>query len=384
MVNIGEISAQPLKHPADFDPLLDQVTDTQYALIGEASHGTHEFYDWRGALTQRLIAEKAFSGIAIEADQPICGLLDRCVRLMPDAPDDPEEILAEYSRWPDWLLANGEMVKFLRWLREYNQEYPTQDRVQIHGLDGYPLWSGVEAILDHLSDTCRWPSDRVNHALDAPLRGEPMATPEVVGAAVSQLIKQLPENSKSEAAAYYQELFGGDAMRARTQHWLGRLGLLAAEQKRQSGMVVWAHNTHVHDTRKSDAAFESLGQGLKERYGSRGVMLIGQLGGSGEVTAAHERGAQKATMSIPPPRAESLEAQLAEKLPNLERALVIPNQQQTERRIGHRAIGAVHNPHDEFYMNIDPRCYDALLWHATMTSVHGLQRHITPKLLRRQ
>src|ERR1700755_2134960 len=114
--------ARPLHDPGDLDVLLDRIADVRVVLIGEASHGTHEFYAWRDALTRRLIAERAFDLVAVEGDWPDCARVDAAVRGEPGAPSDPRAALLAYERWPTWMWANEEVVDFTRWLRALNDD----------------------------------------------------------------------------------------------------------------------------------------------------------------------------------------------------------------------------------------------------------------------
>src|ERR687889_105861 len=101
---------RPLMDPGGLDVLLDRIGDARVVMLGEASHGTHEFYTWRAAITQRLIDERGFSFVAVEGDWPDCARVDRSVRCAADAPDDPREALAAFERWPTWMWANEEVA----------------------------------------------------------------------------------------------------------------------------------------------------------------------------------------------------------------------------------------------------------------------------------
>src|SRR5215213_5007439 len=94
--------AVPLDDADDFDVLLDRIGDARVVMLGEATHGTHEFYRWRAALTRRLITELGFALVAVEGDWPDCDRVDRAVRGRPDAPTDPRAALAAFERWPTW------------------------------------------------------------------------------------------------------------------------------------------------------------------------------------------------------------------------------------------------------------------------------------------
>src|SRR6266571_4276547 len=100
---------RPLRGPGDLDPLMERVANARYVLLGEASHGTHEYYTWRDALSRRLIEEKAFSFIAVEGDWPDCYRVNRYVKGFPDSSASAREVLHAFDRWPTWMWANEEV-----------------------------------------------------------------------------------------------------------------------------------------------------------------------------------------------------------------------------------------------------------------------------------
>ena len=144
--------AAPLVDPGDLDVLLDRVGGARVVMLGEASHGTHEFYTWRAAISRRLIEEKGFSFVAVEGDWPDCDRVDRAVRCLPDAPADPREALLGFERWPTWMWANEEVVDFTRWLRSRNAGIAESERAGFHGLDVYSLWESLYAVFDYLQE----------------------------------------------------------------------------------------------------------------------------------------------------------------------------------------------------------------------------------------
>ena len=144
--------ASPLRDPGDLDRLLDRVGDARVVMLGEASHGTHEYYTWRAAITRRLIEERGFSFVAVEGDWPDCERVDRSVRCRDGAPNDPREALLQFERWPTWMWANEEVADFTRWLRAYNEGRDPDQRVGFHGLDVYSLWESLREILTYLSE----------------------------------------------------------------------------------------------------------------------------------------------------------------------------------------------------------------------------------------
>jgi len=116
--------SRPLRGEHDLDPLMDRIGDARYVLLGEASHGTSEYYTWRARISQRLIREKGFSFIAVEGDWPDCYRVNRYVKGGPDAGASAYEVLHAFDRWPTWMWANEEVVALAEWLRRHNDPLP--------------------------------------------------------------------------------------------------------------------------------------------------------------------------------------------------------------------------------------------------------------------
>src|SRR5439155_2103515 len=142
--------ALPLREPADLDPLLEGIGDARYVLLGEASHGTHEYYTWRAALSRRLIVEKGFSFIAVEGDWPDCYRVNRYIKQFPDALPTARDTLQTFARWPTWMWANEEIVELAEWLRRHNAARPEVQRVGFYGLDVYSLWDSLYALTGYV------------------------------------------------------------------------------------------------------------------------------------------------------------------------------------------------------------------------------------------
>src|SRR5919201_5039960 len=117
---VGDFS-RPLKSPADLDPLMKRIGEARCVLLGEASHGTHEYYTWRAQISERLITEKGFSFIAVEGDWPDCYRVNRYVKGARDAGKSAYEVLQAFDRWPTWMWANHEIVELTEWLRDHNE-----------------------------------------------------------------------------------------------------------------------------------------------------------------------------------------------------------------------------------------------------------------------
>jgi erythromycin esterase len=126
--------SSPLTDEADLDPLLARIGDARYVLLGEASHGTHDYYLWRARISRRLIEEKGFRFIAVEGDWPDCYRVNRYVQ--GELPDQTaEQILRQFARWPTWMWANWEIVALAEWMRRRNAERPEDERAGFYGLD---------------------------------------------------------------------------------------------------------------------------------------------------------------------------------------------------------------------------------------------------------
>lgn len=151
---------------------MERIGDARYVLIGEASHGTAEFYRWPAEPTRRLVEERGVSFVAVEGDWPDRLAAHRAVTAAPGAPDDPREALEGFHRWPAWMWANTDVADFARWLREYNARLPAERRVGFFGLDVTSLWESLHAVLGHLR---RHDPDRVEAALEAYRCFEPYA-----------------------------------------------------------------------------------------------------------------------------------------------------------------------------------------------------------------
>src|SRR3954463_1309414 len=144
--------ATPLRDERDLDPLLERIGDARIVLLGEASHGTSEFYTWRAAITRRLLSERGFSLVAVEGDWPDCYQVNCSVQGMDSAPRDPGAVLAAFDRWPTWMWANEEVRDFTRWLADHNRRLARDERVGFYGLDVYSLWDSLHETLGYLRE----------------------------------------------------------------------------------------------------------------------------------------------------------------------------------------------------------------------------------------
>lgn len=311
---------------SDLDPLLELVGDAGVVLVGEATHGTHEFYQLRTTLTKRLIEEKGFAAVAIEGDWPDTYRLNRYVRGMGDD-GDAVEALASFRRFPAWMWRNADVLDFVGWLREHDDALPAAEKVGLYGLDLYSLHASAAAVLAHLDRVdpgaaqrarerygCfdRFDADPRRYGYTTSLGLQADCEDEVVAQLVDLLQRRtelLHEQGLAEADAqfeaeqnarvvktaeeYYRTMFEGQiaSWNLRDTHMADVLDALLAHLARRvprPKVIVWAHNSHVGDARATAMGDEgelNLGQLARERHG-RDALLVGQTTYEGTVTAA--------------------------------------------------------------------------------------------------
>lgn len=396
-------SATPLHGADDFDPLLARIGDARVVMLGEASHGTHDFHHWRAELTRRLVAERDFGFVAVAGDWSDCRLVDDSVRLHPQGRDDPHDALREFTRWPTWMWANHETAAFCRWLRVHNAELPAARQVGFHGLDVFGMSDSLRAVFAHLlrhdpdsalialdAYLCFEPHDRRNPVL--PL--VPSACEDEMVEVLSRLRRRAVDRTREEFSAwhdaetvaapdrYYRAVLRGGpgSWNVRDTHLADTLDRLLDHYGADARAVVWAHNTHIGDARATAMAADgmiSLGQLARERHGDR-VVLVGFGCYQGTVVAAPHWGAQSQKMTMPPARPGSIEAALRDEVP--ERSLFVFPPVAAPRlftdELAQRAVGVVYDPAREPRGSYVPtrlaERYDAFCWFVDTVSLHPL------------
>jgi erythromycin esterase len=371
--------ARPLDDPDGLDPLLERIGESQYVLIGEASHGTHEYYAWRAELTKRLITERGFSIVGVEGDWPDCARIDRWTRGHGDG--SARDVLHGFARWPTWMWANEEVESFMGWLREHNRDHAPADQVGFYGLDVYSLWDSLRAIVDYLDVhdaeaartarrawSCFEPYAEDPQQYAWATRVVPTSCEEEVVALLARLQQEIgvigddadarfhaEQNAAVAAGAerYYRTMVrgGADSWNIRDNHMTDTLDRIVAHRGPGAKAVVWEHNTHIGDARATDmsrAGMVNVGELVRDRHADDGVVLVGAGSHAGTVIAGREWGLPFEVMDVPPALPGSLEDLLHRS--GLERSLfVFPGDAPgwLRRRLGHRAIGVVYRPEFE-------------------------------------
>ena len=394
--------ARPLETGRDLAPLLDLIGDARFVLLGEATHGTSEFYTWRTEISKRLIQDRGFSFIAVEGDWPDCYRVNRYVKAMERSGGSAEAVLHAFERWPTWMWANREVIDLVDWMRAYNHSRDTERRVGFYGLDVYSLWDSMRGVTEFLQ--------RVDPELAAAAKRayrcfEPYAEDVQEYARATALV---PTSCEDEAVSvlrdlranapqfaddgresffnaeqnalvarnaerYYRTMVrGGSASwNVRDYHMVETLDRLVAHHGPASKAIVWEHNTHVGDARFTDmasAGMINVGQLARQAHEREGVVLVGFGTHRGTVIAAEEWGAPMERLPVPPARAGSFESAMHDGTGG--NALLLFDDSADvlglDEPIGHRAIGVVYDPNHERWGNyvptIMPRRYDAFLY----------------------
>ena len=326
-IDIIRQAALPLDGAAALDAILESIADADVVLIGEASHGTHDFYQYRADLTRALIARKGFNLVAVEADWPDAYRVNRWVRL---AGHDvtARDTLGDFTRFPRWMWRNHVVVDFVNWLRGWNERQPADQRTGFYGLDLYSLHRSIEHVVDYLRkvDPGAVPRAKERYAC-FDVFGEDMQaygyastvglSPSCERGVVEQLVElrrkaaeyatrdgriaaddqfAAEQNARviRNAENHYRAMFidgGVESWNVRDRHMMSMLEALVDHVAAGAGRaraVVWAHNSHLGDARATSMSSQgelNLGQLARDRFGSR-CRNIGFTTHTGTVTAA--------------------------------------------------------------------------------------------------
>lgn len=346
---IGESAHQLLGSPNDFDPVMELIGNARFVLIGEASHGTHEFYRVRAQISKQLIAQRGFNAVAIEADWPDAYRVNCFVRGMTrDA--DSIEALHGFERFPQWMWRNADVLDFVGWLREHNNGQPFSERkCGFYGLDLYSLHASIEAVLAYLNKVDPEAAKRARHHYSCfeqfgkKIEGYGYAagfglTPTCEAAVVRELVElrrnvmnYLQRDGRAaadayfyaeqnalvvrNAEAYYRSMFRREvsSWNLRDRHMMESLVALdhyLSTPDTPAKIIVWAHNSHLGDARATQMGERgelNLGQLVREHFGGDAIS-VGFTTYDGTVTAASDWNAPAERKTVLPAHGESYEA----------------------------------------------------------------------------
>lgn len=409
----------------EYSALCEIIGDARYVLIGEATHGTEEFYRTRAELTKQLIRFGGFSAVAVEGDWPDCYRVNRYVRGDENI-HNTQSALAEFTRFPQWMWRNEVMVEFIDWLKDYNgKKHPAQNRVGFYGLDLYSLYASIQAVIEYLEKVDPLAAQRARRYYACFDHGHNLAQdPQEYGYAVTlgvtpacerQAVEQLVElrqkaytymkrdgfvaedeffyaeqNAKIvlDAEKYYREMFRGrvSSWNLRDKHMAETLYALSDHLSAQRGepakIVVWAHNSHVGDARATELGTQgewNIGQLVRQAHG-RDTALIGFSTYRGTVTAASEWDGMAEYKAVLPAMKESYE-HLFHEVGIKNFMLVLRDNHALNKHLNlsrlQRAIGVLYKPETErqshYYFSRLPEQFDAIIHLDTTAALKPLE-----------
>jgi erythromycin esterase-like protein/predicted phosphoribosyltransferase len=406
----------------DYDELIASIGDARLVLIGEASHGTHEFYRERASITQRLIEDRGFDGVAVEADWPDAYRVNRYVRGESDDPDSVSA-LSDFVRFPTWMWRNTDVVEFVSWLRAWNDTQPPNARAGFYGIDLYSLRASMEAVLAYLSkiDPDAAARARQRYACFDRFGDEAQAygyatefglTPPCEREVLAQLVElqrqravhasrdgrvardsafYAEQNARlvKNAEEYYRSMFRrrDESWNLRDRHMTDTIVELLnfLGDRRAARLVIWAHNSHLGDARATEMGRRgelNVGQLVRERFGADAVS-IGQTTHAGTVTAAPDWDQPVERKIVRPSMAGSYERLFHDS--GLDRVLlpfrddlVLASALADERL--ERAIGVIYLPRTErsshYFGARLPEQFDFVLHIDQTTALEPLERSI--------
>ncbi len=394
--NLRGAATPLLGNVRDHRALYETIGDARIVLLGEATHGTHEFYRQRAEITKRLITERGFNAVCIEGDWPDAYRVNRYVR---GAEDDTEAVdsLGGFRRFPTWMWCNAEVLDFISWLREYNDASHSHDRPKVgfYGLDLYSMYASIDAVLVYLERVDPPAAGRARQRYDClrPFVEHPeeyaMATTfGIQPSCRAEVLDQLKEIQRhasqyarldgvvaedqyfyaeqnarivANAERYYAALVDGSATtwNLRDAHMADTLQRLTEHLSRHHApvkSVVWAHNSHVGDGRATSMSLHgeiNIGALLKAHY-KDDVVAVGFTTHRGTVTAAKEWHASAERVAVLPSRPDSYEYLMHSLTQSLGSARFIlplrahrPALQGLPEHARERAIGVVYRPQSE-------------------------------------
>ncbi len=407
-----KIPNYPLRDERDLDILLQEIGDARVVLLGEASHGTFEYYQWRAAITKRLMQEKGFDFVAVEGEWADSYRVNQFIKGPAKDSAAAVSLLEQYDRWPTWMWGNHEIASLVTWLNKYNQGKPAPEKVGFFGLDVYCLWESMTELMPYVKNNPDLvKSARGVHQCFQPFSADAMQYAEAVARAsancrgeTSRLWKEVQNlgqaNGTPQTEAHFVaeqnalvalngERYYRAAVNSNTESWNIRDHHMALTLKRlldfhgpTSKAIVWEHNTHVGDARYTDMASSgevNVGQLVRKEYGEENVFIVGFGSHRGTVIAAGSWGAPMKKIEVPAATQGSWE-QILHQLSPTDKIIFskdLRDNKVLNRPVGHRAIGVVYNPKLEHLGNyvpsVIPRRYDAFIYIDSTRALRPIQ-----------
>lgn len=409
-VAAGDIPTHPLNSVQDLDVLLQQVGNARIVLLGEASHGTAEYYNWRAELSKRLMQEKGFDAIGVEGEWADSYRVNNFIKGARQDSTAAVNVLKQYNRWPTWMWGNYEVASLVTWMNGFNQTKPANEKVGFYGLDVYCLWESYQELMPYLPPSDAGiiqASQQVRQCFspfsaDAQQYGYAVAnasancrsqatnlwnlilakTGNATATSEPQFVMQQNALVVKNAENYYRTSVTSyeESWNIRDRHMTETISRLLQFMGPDSKLIVWEHNTHIGDARYTDMAAQgtvNVGQLVREQFGGQNVFAVGFGSYQGSVIASNTWGGSMLTMPVPAAPADSWEGYLHSISPANKIILSseIKNNASLQNSVGHRAIGVVYNPNNErgnYVPSIIPKRYDAFVFIDQTSALHPI------------
>lgn len=369
-------NSMPFNTINDAYPLIEKIKDKKIVMLGESSHGTQEFYEWRRMISNELIRKHGFRFIAVEGDWPSCLRVNDFIK--GKASQNSISVMEGFSRWPTWMWANSEIMQLMDDLREWNEN--AEDPVGFYGLDVYSLYESLDEVLKKLERfgpelsvkvkalySCLEPYRHDEREYARSLFEFPRGCEEEVVKALAKILKanlqdgegilDIEQNARivQNAEQYYHTMVSQreDSWNVRDRHMAETLDILLDHHGPDAKVIVWAHNTHIGDYRGTDMEAQgqiNIGGLAREEYGEENVALIGFTTFKGKVIASHAWDGPIEIIKVPEGAKYSLEYAFHEAAKRLRFDNLYLDLSHTEndspfnQTCGHRAIGVVYHP----------------------------------------
>jgi erythromycin esterase len=408
--DVVPLASHPVTNEADLDVLLNEIGDARVVLLGEATHGTSEFYQWRAAISRRLIEEKGFDFIAVEGEWADSYRLNQFIKGAPSDSASAIRLLKQYDRWPTWMWANTEIASLTTWLNKQNQGKNDKEKAGFFGLDVYCLWESMQELMPYLNQSqpalvtaankvnaCfkpfgEDPQDYANAVANASAgcrqetnnlwQAVSNFTPGDVGTTIDEFAMEQNALVAKNGENYYRAMVSDNAesWNVRDRHMAETLDRLLTFHGSGSRAIVWEHNTHVGDARYTDmagAGMVNVGQLVREKYGEENVFIVGFGSYEGRVIASGAWGADIQEMKLPAAKNGSWESMVHGNSPTDQIILSreIADIPALQKKVGNRAVGVVYDPRNEdgnYVPTEITRRYDAFFFVDKTTALHPI------------
>lgn len=366
-----------LRDKKDLAPLMERIKDKKVVMLGEASHGTSEYYQWRKEISLDLIQNHGFDFIAVEGDWPACQEVNRFVQLKEEG--EASQFLQSFSRWPTWMWANTDVAHLIEDLREINR--PLEKKAGFYGLDVYSLFDSIGMVLvklraidPHLAKKaadlyeCFEPFRQNEKEYARSLFRFPKGCEQEAAEVLKNLLEQKISLSSNEeffdslqnarivqnAEKYYRAMISvdDDSWNVRDRHMMSTLDILMQHYGPDAKGIVWEHNTHIGDYRATDMVLQghvNIGGLAREAYGEDNVSLVGFGSYSGSVIASNAWDGDVFEMPVPASPEGTIESilhNLTSKIGSSDYFILFDQNEESVLNDykGHRAIGVIYHP----------------------------------------